>query len=108
MRAYSIPRHFLLIGIVLIAGCGGGGGSGGSTPAPVVTNSPPQPAFTVTPTSGSAPLTVNFDATSSLDPDGTISTFTWSFGDNSADAVGSHATHVYSNTGNFSARLTIT
>ncbi len=107
MRTRSIQSHLLLIATVL-AGCGGGGGSGGSTTTPVVTNTPPQPAFTVTPTSGTAPLTVTFDASSSNDPDGSIVQFTWSFGDNTADAVGSNTTHVYSGAGSFTARLTVT
>ncbi len=107
MCARSIQSHLLLIATVL-AGCGGGGGSGGTTTTPVVTNTPPQPAFTVTPTSGTAPLTVTFDASSSNDPDGSIVQFTWSFGDNTADAVGSNTTHVYSGAGSFTARLTVT
>ncbi len=107
MRACLIPTRLALIA-VLLAGCGGGGSGGGATMAPAVTNSPPQPAFTVTPTSGAAPLTVTFDGSSSNDSDGTIVTFTWSFGDNSADAVGSHATHIYTSPGNFTARLTVT
>ncbi len=107
MRRCFNRTRLVLIAVLLAGGCGGGG-SGGAPIAPVVTNSPPQPAFTVTPTSGSAPLTVNFDGGSSNDPDGTIVTFTWSFGDNTPDAVGSRATHVYSSAGSFPARLTVT
>lgn len=35
--------------------------------------------FTANPTSGEAPLTVNFDASSSYDPDGTITNYQWKY-----------------------------
>ena len=91
---------------VFLVGCGGGGSGGGSGTA--VSNVPPQPAFTVTPTNGSAPLSVTFDGSSSNDDDGSIVTYTWNFGDGSPDAVGSRASHVYSDPGNFDSRLTVT
>jgi serine protease len=94
----------IAIGIPL-AGCGGGGSGGGGAAA---ANSAPQPAFTVTPTSGAAPLSVNFDGTSSNDSDGAITTYAWNFGDGTAGAVGSHASHIYTVSGAFQAQLTVT
>src|SRR6185369_7116393 len=44
-------------------------------------NSPPVAAAGATPTSGLAPLTVNFDSSGSYDPDGTIASYSWNFGD---------------------------
>jgi serine protease len=108
LRAMPGRTRFTFIALVLscTAACGGGGSGGGS--APPAANVSPTPAYTVTPTSGAAPLSVTFDATSSNDPDGTIATYAWHFGDDSPDAVGSRATHVYSASGNFTAQLTVT
>src|SRR6266568_1262156 len=41
----------------------------------------PTASFTASPTSGNSPLTVNFNAAASTDPDGTIAKYFWSFGD---------------------------
>src|SRR6266571_1789239 len=41
----------------------------------------PTASFTATPSTGSSPLTVNFDGTASTDPDGTIAKYFWDFGD---------------------------
>ncbi|MCK4590560.1 MAG: PKD domain-containing protein, partial [Candidatus Latescibacteria bacterium] len=46
-------------------------------------NSPPVASFTCNPSSGESPLTVSFNASSSHDPDGTIVTYRWTFGDGS-------------------------
>ncbi len=93
------------LSVTLVGACGGGGSGGG---AAAVANSPPQPGLTVTPTDGAAPLTVTFDATSSHDSDGTITRYAWNFGDGSAGAVGSRASHVYTSPGSFPAQLTVT
>ena len=59
------------------------------------------------PTSGSAPLNVNFDGSGSSDPDGTIVSYNWDFGDgtNGSDIL---PNHTYTNAGMFTATLTIT
>ena len=58
-------------------------------------------------TSGTAPLTVNFDGSSSSDADGTISSYAWDFGDgNSSTAV--NPSHTYSSAGTYTATLTVT
>ncbi|MAS34256.1 MAG: hypothetical protein CL610_09620 [Anaerolineaceae bacterium] len=84
-------------------------GPGGSSSAEkVVSVTAPipdaDPAFTADPTSGEAPLTVNFDSTG--DPNN-ISSYFWEFGDggisNTADPQ-----HIYSQQGNYTARLTVT
>ena len=69
-------------------------------------NSPPVASFTATPSSGNAPLNVSFDASSSYDPDGSITSYTWSFGDGGSGS-GVAATHTYSNPGTYIARLTV-
>lgn len=74
----------------------------------VTGNSPPDlSSASALPTSGNAPLSVQFDATGALDPDGDNLTFRWSFGDGSADATAASATHVYTSPGTYTAVLTV-
>jgi PKD repeat protein len=56
--------------------------------------------------SGDAPLNVNFDAMSSNDPDGTISTYLWNFGDGSTSTEPS-ISHTYTVSGGYTATLTV-
>jgi LysM repeat protein len=51
---------------------------------------------------------VTFDATGSVDSDGTIVEFEWDFGDQSAPGYGPMVTHGYTNPGNYVAILTVT
>jgi hypothetical protein len=73
----------------------------------VVSNRPPTAVMSATPSTGAAPLTATFDGRGSTDPDGTVTSWAWSFGDG---AVGSGAltTHVYSTPGTYTASLTVT
>lgn len=57
---------------------------------------------------GKGQAIVNFDGSNSSDPDGTIESYTWDFGDNSEPASGATVSHGYTSTGAFSARLTVT
>jgi PKD repeat protein len=70
-------------------------------------NLPPTAAFTVTPSEGTAPLAVSFDAASSSDPDGLVVGYAWAFGDGNTGS-GSTAQHTYSTAGTYLARLTVT
>jgi PKD repeat protein len=70
-------------------------------------NRPPVVDVTADTTSGDAPLTVRFDASGSSDPDGTIVSYTWTFGDGT-NGGGIGPTHVYSAGGNYVARVTAT
>jgi len=80
--------------LILLTGCG---------------NLSPIASFTCTPSSGQSPLTVSFNASSSHDPDGTIVTYQWTFGD---ESTGTDATtsHTYTATSNrtYSVTLTVT
>jgi PKD repeat protein len=75
-------------------------------------NAAPTAVLTATPTSGNAPLTVNFDGSGSYDPDpgDTIASYTFSFGDGSPAVTQSAPTiaHTYNAAGNYAARLTVT
>jgi sugar lactone lactonase YvrE len=72
-----------------------------------VANTPPTAAFTANPTSGAAPLTVNFDASGSTDANGTIVSYSWAFGDGQVGA-GVTPSHTYTGAGSFTAILTVT
>ena len=95
-----------LTAIALLAACGGGGGHGGGATPPV--NSPPVASFTATPASGPAPLTVQFDASASSDPGGSIASYAWNFGDNTATGAGVTASHVYPAGGIYTVTLIAT
>ena len=73
-------------------------------------NQAPTAAVTADVTSGPAPLTVNFDASGSSDPDqGDTLTYIWDFGDVTGSTETANATvnHVYSTPGPFTATLTV-
>src|SRR5205823_4509061 len=71
--------------------------------APSQPNQPPTAAFTAScPT-----LTCSFTDQSS-DPDGTIATRDWDFGDRKNDVEGKNVTHTYAAGGTYSVRLTVT
>ena len=77
------------------------------TPGPPPDDEEPVAEFTATPASGVSPLTVEFDGSASSDPDGTIVSYDWDFGDGVV-AVGPTVTHTYATVGTFTARLTVT
>ncbi len=73
-------------------------------------NHAPVAAATGAPLSGHPPLTVNFDAHTSSDPDpGDILNYAWDFtSDGTTDATGVTTSHTYSTAGTYVARLTVT
>ena len=60
-KKYCFVTLFLVLAIFL-SGCSGGG-----TIPPITTNQSPTASFTANPTSGTAPLAVSFNASSSSD-----------------------------------------
>jgi PKD repeat protein len=76
----------------------------GGIPGPP--NDPPVANFTFSPTSGVYPLQVNFDASASYDPDGSISSYSWDFGDGKYD-TGVNVSHVYETWGTFTIKLLV-
>ena len=107
MAAYFRDALIVLVTSLLVSACGGGGGGGGgsSTPAP---NTPPVASFTATPSSGTAPLSVQFDASTSSDPGGSIASYSWNFGDGLPTAAGVTVSHVYQTAGTYTVSLTVT
>lgn len=69
----------------------------------ITTNATVATSFNATPTSGSTPLTVQFNDTSVGDP----YAWNWSFGDGSLSTV-QNPSHVYTNAGTFTVNLSIT
>jgi len=70
-------------------------------------NQDPFAVISASPTSGTAPLTVQFDATSSTDPDGDALTFAWNFGDGT-NGAGATVTHTFTSPGQYTVGLTVT
>ena len=72
-----------------------------------VENQAPTARLTASTTSGTAPLQVVFDGSTSTDPENSTLTYSWNFGDGSS-AQGNTTTHTYTSTGIFTATLTVT
>jgi PKD repeat protein len=70
-------------------------------------NRPPTAVMTATPSTGVAPLNVTFDGSKSTDPDGSVASWSWSFGDGTL-GTGSATTHLYTTAGTFAVSLTVT
>jgi PKD repeat protein len=67
-------------------------------------NQPPVASYT-----GSCSLlSCSFDGSASYDPDGTIASYLWDFGDSSPTASGATANHTYAAAGTYTVTLTVT
>ena len=103
------------------ASCSGGIGSEGHCWTP--TTAEPTPTPTSTPTSTPVPndgpiatistdphvavdVSTSFSGSSSYDPDGSISSYNWDFGDGST-ASGESVAHTYTDTGSYTVSLTV-
>ena len=71
-------------------------------------NFAPTAAATATPSVGRAPLTVAFDSSGSTDPDDSVASVSWDFGDGSPVSTEAAPTHVYTAIGTYTATLTVT
>ena len=92
----------LLSGVALIAGAC-------SSPAPGGTgNQLPIAQITATPDAGEAPLEVALSSAGSHDPDGTIASYSWDFGDGSALSTAQNPDHTFTADGAYVVKLTVT
>jgi YVTN family beta-propeller protein len=88
---------------------------GGSQAIAITPNLSPTAAFTAS--SDPTTFTATFDGSASTDPDGTVTSYAWAFGDGSAasevstnlgtTATGSSAVHIYPGPGTYPAQLTV-
>ena len=69
-------------------------------------NARPIAAFTLSATNGPAPLTVTFNASSSTDPDGSVTKYQWSFGDDTGTNVAAPA-HTFTVPGVYPVALAV-
>jgi glucose/arabinose dehydrogenase/peptidoglycan/xylan/chitin deacetylase (PgdA/CDA1 family) len=69
-------------------------------------NRQPIVSISATPTSGLAPLSINFSSAGTNDPDGNPITYLWNFGDNST-STSANPNKVYSINGSYTATLTV-
>jgi PKD repeat protein len=83
-------------------------GATGSVTNPVTVtgavNQPPVASFT----SSSVNLVATFDGSGSKDPDGTVASYSWNFGDGSAAGTGVKPSHTYAAAGTYQVTLTVT
>jgi hypothetical protein len=73
----------------------------------VVSNQPPTAALAATPATGVVPLTVSFYGSGSTDPDGTVASYSWNFGDG-GNSTAANPSHTYTSAGTYTATLTVT
>ena len=67
----------------------------------------PMAVISATSLSGIAPLTIDFDASSSSDPDGNITAYSWDFGDGNI-GTGLTTSHTFNTQGTYNVTLTVT
>jgi len=72
-----------------------------------VLNRPPVASFTESAETVLTGQVISFNASASSDPDGTIASYFWDFGDET-NATGMTATHSYSDNGTYTVTLTVT
>ncbi len=70
-------------------------------------NQPPVAIASASPASGPVPLAVSFSSAGSSDPDGTISAYSWKFGDGTGSTLPNPG-HTYGAAGGYAATLTVT
>lgn len=74
----------------------------------VKVDSPPVAAFGVTTTGPITGTPVAFDGTGSIEPGGSIASYSWNFGDGSSAGSGASPSHTYTAPGTYTVALTVT
>jgi PKD repeat protein len=78
-----------------------------TTTRQITVDEAPTAAFTSTPPHPAVAQTVSFDGSSSSDPDGSIMSYSWNFGDGTPAATGTTPTHTYSTSGVYTITLKV-
>ena len=73
----------------------------------LVLNLAPHAVLTAGQTSGPAPLSIYFKGNESYDTDGSITSYSWDFGDRGT-SISPNPVHVYPYSGNYTVSLTVT
>ena len=97
--------------VTWLAGRTGTGTTVVQTVAQALGNTPPPPANqapTAAFTSTAQNLTASFDGSATTDPDGTVASYSWDFGDKSAAGTGTRPSHTYPTAGTYQVTLTVT
>ena len=81
--------------------------SGSATKAVSTQDHPPSASFNPSSTSAPTGTFLSFNATASSDPDGTVTFWSWSFGDGTTDQ-GLVVNHIYGTSGSYNVTLTVT
>jgi PKD repeat protein len=68
----------------------------------------PTASFSISPNPAPAGSSVAFSGGGSSDPDGSIATYSWDFGDGSALGSGATPSHIYAAAGKYTVKLTVT
>jgi PKD repeat protein len=71
-------------------------------------NQPPVALASADVTTGKAPLVVAFSSAGSTDLDGTITSYSWNFGDGSPTSAAANPSHTFAAPGSYTATLTVT
>ena len=92
---------------VTLTAIDGDGGRSTTTETIAVSNHPPTVAIDYNPFAPEADETVVFDGTGSSDPDGTVDSYEWDFGDGTT-GTGETPSHTYGDDGVYTVTLTVT
>ncbi|MGN6607604.1 MAG: PKD domain-containing protein [Jatrophihabitans sp.] len=84
------------------------GGAQNSTTQDVTVTLPPNQPPTASFTSKVSQLAATFDGSGSSDPDGTVVSYAWDYGDNSPAGSGVTSQHLYAAPGTYTVTLTVT
>jgi subtilisin family serine protease len=100
-RTRDCLHRGVLSGLFLVLTACGGSGAGSAAPP-----APPIATASASVSQGQAPLTVNFDASKSTDPQNYPLTYSWAFSDGTT-ATGATAAHAFQNHGSYTATVAV-